>query len=285
LDFADRAVTGQSQPVYVCGHSARELERLETQGAFFEEISRGFLETAGLSRDMQVLDIGCGIGDFSFLAADIVGAQGSVLGIDHAREALAKAKSRAAIGGVENVEFSETGIEELALGPSVDALIGRFVLMHQGDPAQTLCAAARHVRRGGLVAFLESHMSALVPTVHSCPHSRTYDRILGWLSEVIRAAGAHTDMGLRLRQVFVDAGLPPPRLWLQARVEGGPDASIYRYMTDSLRSMLPVARRFAVTGLSMEDVDELETQLKDEVTTNGGVLTSPMLVGAWCQLK
>jgi hypothetical protein len=76
----------------------------------------------------------------------------------------------------------------------VDALIGRFVLMHQGNPAQTLRAAAGYVRRGGLVAFLESHMSALVAAVHSCPHSQTYDRILRWLVDVLRAAGAHTDM-------------------------------------------------------------------------------------------
>jgi ubiquinone/menaquinone biosynthesis C-methylase UbiE len=268
----------------VCGHSARELERLERQGAFFEETSRRFLETAGLDRDMRVLDVGCGIGDLSFLAADIVGAGGSVLGIDHAFEPLAKAKTRADTGGVENVEFRQTGIEDVALGRSVDALIGRFVLMHQGNPAQTLRAAAGYVRRGGLVAFLESHMSALVAAVHSCPHSQTYDRILRWLVDVLRAAGAHTDMGLRLRKEFADAGLPSPRLWLQARVEGGPDAAIYRYITDSLRSMLPVSRRFGVAKLSMEEVDELERQLRDEVTASEGVLTSPILVGAWCQL-
>lgn len=277
-------MTDPSHPLYVCGYSARELERQKIQGAFFREISRRFLETAGLARDMHVLDIGCGTGDFSLLAADIVGPSGTVLGVDRAFEPLAKARTRAGARGMENVEFRQTAIEEVALGRSVDALIGRFVLMHLGDPAQTLRAAARHVRRGGLVAFLESHMSALVAGVHSCPHSRIYDRIVGWLVEVIRAAGAHTDMGLRLRQVFADTGLPLPRLWLQARVEGGPGAAIYRYTTDSLRSMLPLAERLGIVTLSMEDVDELERQLRDEVTAGGGVLTSPILVGAWCHL-
>jgi ubiquinone/menaquinone biosynthesis C-methylase UbiE len=277
-------VTDPSQPVYVCGYSEGEFERLETQGAFFAEISRRFLETAGVRQGMHVLDIGCGIGDLSFLAADIVGVRGSVLGIDHAQEPLTRAKSRAADGNVGNVEFRQTGIEELVLDRQVDALIGRFVLMHQRDPGHTLRVAVRNVRRGGLVAFLESHMSALVGAVHSCPHSETYDRIVRLLVDVIQSAGAHTDMGLRLRQVFVEAGVPSPRLWLQARVEGGTDAAIYRYIVDSLRSMLPLADSFGIAKLSLEEVDELERQLKEEVTASGGVLTSPILVGAWCEL-
>jgi ubiquinone/menaquinone biosynthesis C-methylase UbiE len=276
-------VTDPSRPVYVCGYSEREFERLETQGAFFEEISRSFLEMAGLERGMHVLDIGCGIGDLSFLAAEIVGAHGSVLAIDHALEPLERAKSRAAARSLENIEFRQTGIEALVLDRPVDALIGRFVLMHQRDPSRALRAVARSVRNGGLVAFLESHMSALVGAVHSCPHSPTYDRIVGWLVDVIQAAGAHTDMGLRLRQVFVEAGLPSPRLWLQARVEGGPDAAIYRYIVDSLRSMLPLADSFGIANLSLDEVDELERQLSDEVTASGGVLTSPIVVGAWCE--
>src|SRR5213593_1077419 len=60
-------------PLYVCGHSANELERLEIQGAFFEEITRNLLVAAGIGPGMRVLDIGCGAGDVSLLAADLVG--------------------------------------------------------------------------------------------------------------------------------------------------------------------------------------------------------------------
>lgn len=132
--------------------------------------------------------------------------------------------------------------------------------------------------------MLESHMCASVAGVHSCPHSLTYDRITGWLVEVIKAAGAHPDMGLRLRQVFVDADLPAPELWLHARVDGGPDTPIYSYITESLRSMLPLAERLGIATPSTDDVDELERKLREEVTMSGGVLASPLVVGAWCRL-
>lgn len=272
-------------PRYVCGHSATELERLEIQGAFYHDISRIFLETAGLSQGMAVLDIGCGAGDLSLLAADIVGPSGTVLGVDRAGEAIAAATARAASRGLtQQVRFRVSEIAEFTPDSPVDALIGRFVLMHQTDPARTLRETVRHVRRGGLVAVLESHMSASVAGVHSQPYSPTYDRIQGWFLQVIRAAGANPDMGLELRQTFLAAGLPTPRLWLQGRVEGGAEADIYRYTIESLRSMLPVARHFGIVALSSEEVDDLERQLRQEVTASGGVLTSPLVVGAWTRL-
>lgn len=266
----------------MCGHSGRELERLEIQGAFYEGITRVFLHAAGLARGMRVLDIGCGVGDVSFLAADLVGPRGSVLGVDRAIEPIRAARARAAALGLPHVEFRRAEIGGLRTR-RVDALVGRFVLMHQADPARTLRAAAGHVRPNGIVAVLESHMSASVAGVHSWPHSPTYHRINRWTVETLRAAGAHPDMGLRLRQVFLEAGLPSPQLWLQARVEGGPDAAIYRYVAESLRSTLPPARRVDVA--SAGGIDGIERRLREEVTKSGGVLTSPLVVGAWCRLS
>ncbi|UCG89158.1 MAG: class I SAM-dependent methyltransferase, partial [Gemmatimonadota bacterium] len=155
------------EPLYVCGYSRHELQRLITQGTFFEEISRRFLEAAGLASGMRVLDIGCGAGDLSLVAADLVGTSGFVLGIDRAAEPLELAAARARSKGIRNVEFRHAEITELEPDSPVDALIGRFVLMHQGEPARVLRTAASHVGPGGIVAFLESHMAGLLPGLHS----------------------------------------------------------------------------------------------------------------------
>ncbi len=273
-----------SQPLYVCGHSTGELERLEIQGAFYQDITRQFFRRAGLSPGMRVLDIGCGAGDVSLLAGEMVGASGSVLGVDHAPEAIAAATERARARGLGQVAFQLSDVEDLVLSAPVDALVGRFVLMHQADPARTLRRAARAVRPGGMVAMMESHLTASVAGVHSAPHSPTYHRILSWMIEIIRRAGAHPDMGLRLRQTFLAAGLPSPELWLQARVEGGRDAAIYRYMVESLRSMLPLARRLDIPMPSPDELARLESQWREEVVASGGVAISPMVVGAWGRL-
>ncbi len=271
---------------YVCGHSTEELERLEAQGAFFEEITRDLLVAAGLAPGMRVLDIGCGAGDVTFLAAELVGPAGAVVGIDRAPEAVEAARARAAARGLKQVTIQLGELAEWGSPDRADAVVGRFVLMHQADPAAALREAARHVCPGGVMAMLESHMDACVAGLHSWPHSPTYDGMVRALVGVIRAAGAHTDMGLRLRQTFVDAGLPAPALRVAARIEGGPNAAIYHYMTSSLRSMLPLARRLDVAApvASEDQLEELERRLRDEVTANGGVVTSPLVVGAWCRL-
>ncbi|HKW96470.1 MAG TPA: class I SAM-dependent methyltransferase [Bryobacteraceae bacterium] len=271
-------------PEYICGHSAHELERLEIQAAFFEDLTRAFLLRAGLARGMRVLDIGCGAGDVSFLAAEIVAPSGHVVGVDRAAEAVALAARRAAAPGLAQVSFRATDIASLPADLTVDALIGRFVLMHQPDPARTLRQAARSLRPGGLVALIESHLSASVAGLHSLPHSPLYDRVCRWFAEVIRASGAHPDMGLRLRSTFLDAGLPPPQVRLEARVEGGPGSPVYRYIAESVRSMLPLARSLGIDKFSASEIDNLEEQLRKETTVSNGVLTSPVLVSAHCRV-
>jgi len=272
-----------SEPIYVCGHTADELDRLRTQSAFFEDITRRVLEAAGLRRGSRVLDIGCGAGDLSRLAAELVGADGSIVGVDRATEAIAAAKARRARGRAASVEFRLGSIDDVADGRQFDALIGRFVLMHQADPAGTLRRAARHVRPGGLVVMLESAMSACMAGLHSFPHSPTYDRITRLITDIIRAAGADVSMGLRLGEVFERAGLPRPTMWLQARVDGGPDAATHRYITDSLRSVLPLAASLGVDGARV-NVEKLEEDLRAEVVASRSVLVSPPVVAAWTSL-
>ena len=269
-----------SDPVYVCGHSPDELGRLRTQSAFFEDITRRALDAAGLRRGSRVLDIGCGVGDVSLLVAEIVGEGGSVVGVDRAAEAISVAKARTAGEKAAVIEFRLGPIDDIAEGQPFDALVGRFVLMHQTDPAATLRMAARHVRPGGLVVILESAMSACTAGFHSSPHSPTYDRITRLITDIIRAAGADIGMGLRLGEVFARAGLPRPTMWLQARVESGPDAAIYRYITDSLRSVLPVAEPLGVDDASV-NIETLEEELRTEVLASKGALVSPPIIAAW----
>jgi ubiquinone/menaquinone biosynthesis C-methylase UbiE len=272
------------QTVYVCGHSPNELERLAIQGTFFKDITRRVFELAGLSAGMRVLDIGCGAGDVSFLAAEIVGPSGSVIGIDRAQAPVDAANARAAARVLSHATFHVSDIATFEPSVPFDAVVGRFVLMHQADPAETFRLAARLVRPGGLVAMVESHLIGLTETVHSFPFSPMYDAILKSMLEVMRAAGAHPDMGLRLREVFREAGLPRATLLLQARVEGI-DGEICRYTTESVKSFLPTAERLGIRMPWMHDVADLEAQLSAELTTSGGVLTSPLVVGAWSRVR
>jgi 2-polyprenyl-3-methyl-5-hydroxy-6-metoxy-1,4-benzoquinol methylase len=73
---------------YILGHSEREIARLKAQAAELDPITRRFLLEAGIVPGMRVLDVGSGAGDVAFLAAELVGATGEVVGVDLAPAAI-----------------------------------------------------------------------------------------------------------------------------------------------------------------------------------------------------
>ena len=63
-----------------------------------------------LLETMCVLDVGCGAGDVAFLAAELVGSGGSVVGIDSSASALDTARLRADRLRLSNIAFIEADV-------------------------------------------------------------------------------------------------------------------------------------------------------------------------------
>jgi SAM-dependent methyltransferase len=89
-----RRISGLSVSDYFLGHSQIELQRLMMQEAMLRPFTERLLRSAGLRGGMRVLDLGCGAGDVSMLAAQLVGPDGTVVGIDPAAAAVALATER-----------------------------------------------------------------------------------------------------------------------------------------------------------------------------------------------
>src|SRR4029077_12355448 len=67
---------------YVFDYSQSEIERLKCQSEMLSPITERLLHSAGVTSGMRVLDIGCGVGDVTILAAALVGPRCRVIGID-----------------------------------------------------------------------------------------------------------------------------------------------------------------------------------------------------------
>ena len=84
---------------------------------------------ASLKEGETVLDLGSGAGFDCFLAANKVGKDGKVIGVDMTSEMLSKARENAQKGGYDNVEFRLGEIENLPLADnSVDVIISNCVI-------------------------------------------------------------------------------------------------------------------------------------------------------------
>ncbi len=98
----------------------------------------------------QVLDLGCGAGTDSLIAAQMVGSEGSVAGVDMTAEMLEKARAAAVELGAENVEFVEGEVERLPFADmSFDVVISNGVIDLVPDKDAVFSEIHRVLRPGG----------------------------------------------------------------------------------------------------------------------------------------
>jgi SAM-dependent methyltransferase len=272
-------VNGQA-PDYLFGQSAGETERLRLQARMFAPYTVRFLQDAGISRGMKVLDVGTGAGDVALLAAGLVGPQGTVVGIDVNAELIETARARAAAAGCEHVSFVVGDAASAELDHGFDAVVGRCVLFFAREPATLVRRLTGHVRDGGIVAFQEPANATLAPM--SLPRSQLLERLWGWILETYRRAEMDLYMGLRLRGIFAEAGLAAPAMHLDAAAGGGPDWPGYEYMARLIRTILPQITKLGVATEEEVAIDTLADRLHAEIGDEGAAVTWGFIT-AWAQ--
>lgn len=267
-------------PDYILGHTNHELQRLIEQGRFFGDLTAQVLQMAGLSQGMRVLDIGCGAGDVSFLAAAMVGPTGYVIGVDRSAEATALARQRAQQAGLANVEFITGELGELELDRTVDALIGRLVLMYVADPAALLRHLLRFVKPGGVVAFQELDTSA----AKAEPYCELFATMAERINQTFIRAGIDPVIGPKLNRIFQEAGLVAPEMILGGRVASRADSPAFPYMEQLARTLLPLIVKMGMGTAEEIGIDTLAERLREEVIGKQATVFMPPLVGAWAQI-
>jgi arsenite methyltransferase len=103
-----------------------------------------------LEPSTRVLDLGSGAGTDSLVAAQMVGPEGSVTGIDMTPEMLATARAAAEEMGARNVEFVESEAERLPFADSsFDIVISNGVIDLIPDKDAVFSELFRVLTRGG----------------------------------------------------------------------------------------------------------------------------------------
>jgi arsenite methyltransferase len=115
-----------------------------------------FFDLAELRAGERVLDLGSGSGMDVFVAADLVGPAGEVVGIDYTDEQLAKARRLAAQAGTRQVHFLNGHIEKPPVAEAAyDCVISNGVINLSPDKAEVFTQAARALVPGGRLAIAD----------------------------------------------------------------------------------------------------------------------------------
>lgn len=178
--------------------------------AFWDRHGRRAVELAALHPGSRVLDVGCGTGASALPAAEATGPNGQVVGLDVAELMLGRARHKAGILGLSNIDFrcadmSNTGEPD----ESFDAVIGVFSIFFVPDMERQVAELWRLVRPGGRLVLtvwgersfapgadiFTEEMRRLRPTMTAAP--RPWERL-------VKPAG--------LRRLFVSGGASAPQI-------------------------------------------------------------------------
>jgi arsenite methyltransferase len=175
-------------------HTGRRLAELlgypaDIRGALPDEAMASFagvdnpFAAGGLPVGGRVVDLGSGGGFDCFVAAELVGPTGSVVGVDMTPAMVERARRVADELSLGNVEFREGILEALPVADAwADVVISNGVLNLVADKAQVLAEAFRVLRPGGVRQFADIAVGGEVPEAAKCDIELWTDCIAGGLS-------------------------------------------------------------------------------------------------------
>lgn len=111
-----------------------------------------------------VLDVGCGAGLDSLIAARRSGASGKVIGVDFSTSMLDRARQAATEAGVQNTSFEQTDAEHLPLASaSVDVALINGIFNLNPSRASIFRELARVLRPSGVAYAAELILASPLP--------------------------------------------------------------------------------------------------------------------------
>jgi SAM-dependent methyltransferase len=268
-------------PIYVLGHSYQELARLNRQAGLIDPSTRQFFQEAGITSGMRVLDVGSGAGHTAFVAAELVGGTGEVIGTDRALEAIKMAQRNAEAQHLHNVSFRHGDVTDMDFERPFDAVVGRCVLIFNRNAPSMLRRLAKQLKLGGLIVFHEPTMLV----AQSFPRAPLYDLCCHWAIEGFRLGGTQIDTAHGMHNIFVAAGLPAPTMRMHVSIGGAPGIFEWLHrLAEIIQTLLPVIEQHGIATAAEVDIDTLAHRLCREVTLSGSTVLGRGEIAAWAHV-
>src|SRR5262245_9574435 len=110
---------------------------------------------------MTIADLGCGVGATTRMLAELVGAAGSVTGIDVSAAQLVEGRNLCDACGITNTVFHEASATATGLPRSFfDLVYARFLLIHLVDPAACLREMSELLKPGGILVVEDADLTS-----------------------------------------------------------------------------------------------------------------------------
>jgi ubiquinone/menaquinone biosynthesis C-methylase UbiE len=269
--------TEQRGNEYALGHTPEEYDRLRAQARMWEAAAGRLFDQAGLAPGASCLDAGCGPGETMRSMAERVGPAGRVLGIDRDASLGALAVKMLHGEGHRQCSFREHDLSQAGAVPGgpFDLVYARLLLFHLPQRVETLSRLWDAVAPGGRLIVQDYDFRS----IGTLPDLASIGELTRVFTDAFTAVGADVHVGLRLPELFREAGAGTP---------DGTDVAGYldplptgsAMVAQVFRSVLPVALAHRLT--TEEDAAAaLAAAERDIARYPDGQLMWPLLIGAW----
>jgi SAM-dependent methyltransferase len=196
-------------PQYLHGTDPEEQRRLSLLNDILNESS---LRELNLRGGESILDVGCGLAQFTRAMARTAGRGARVLGVEREAEQLAEARRQAVASGEEHlVELREGNALALPLKEkewgTFDVAHTRFLLEHVSDPLAVVRQMVRAVRPGGRVILEDDNHNVM----HFWPEPPGAMALWQAYTHTYEQLGNDPYVGHKLVSLLYEAGAVPVR--------------------------------------------------------------------------
>src|SRR5215468_7110020 len=188
--------------------------------SFWNRVGKRTVANLKLHAGAKVLNVGCGTGASALPAAQTVGKNGSVVGVDLASRLLDRARAKALAAGLDNVEFRLADMTALKYpDDSFDAVVSVFSIFFVPDMEGLVRELWRMVRPGGKLAvttwgpriFEPAYSRWLIAVGKERPDLVTAFNPWDRITDVISVRKLLHDGGVRDAEVIPEMGVQPLR--------------------------------------------------------------------------
>ena len=266
---------GLKQPEYVLGHTNAEQLRLIRQARVLAPFTDRLFRDAGIASGMRALDLGCGMGDVTMLAAQLVGSTGRVVSIDRDQASIETAQRRVSAIGLKNVRFHQADLLTFEDAEPFDAIVSRLVLEFVPDTTAVIKQLSILLRPEGIMAFQEpSWRIWLAYTAHLPLRSA----VTTLVHKAFVAGGVNTEMELPIYRAFLAAGLSCSEMRVDLPL--GDSLEFRSLLFDLLIAVWEHAQALGLPLDALGDPKTLASRLDNELDVNESFASFVGLVGA-----
>jgi len=137
--------------------SSAWLESADQLEAMLEPVDAPLFAAAALRVGDRIIDIGCGRGTTTRVAARKVGPSGTVIGVDVSPQSIAAARARSPEPDSARIEWIAADAQRALLPTDADVIISRFGIMFFDDPIEAFANLRRSSTAGGRLAATVWH--------------------------------------------------------------------------------------------------------------------------------